>query len=102
MMVGRELYIGTREYNNMDLAAKLATWLSPNHWEYRMETTYSDFNCVWTTLVVHRDDGELYQALYEKEWNEIVSATEPEQVIAVMRRYFADKYCLDRERKVRR
>lgn len=106
MSAERELFPGSREYKNMKMAAMVGEMLSPNHWEYRVESTYLDYgqNWVWTTIIVynHRDFGGSYQALNPREWNEIVDATEPEQIVTVMREHFKDKYCPDRKEKVKR
>lgn len=90
-------------YKNLEIAAMVAEMLSPNGMKYVIEDTYFDLGqCrMWTTLVAYKGNGDSYQALYSKEWEQIVEATDPEQIVTAVKAMFAYGECPDRERKAR-
>lgn len=88
------------EYKNLEFAAAAANLLSPKGYTYRVGDTYFDYgqNWKWTTLLV--DDGGNwggYQALNPREFEAIVEAETPEQILEIVREMFKDKFCPDRE-----
>lgn len=87
-----------RERANLILAGHIASMLSPNGYVYRIGNTYFDDgqDWEWTTLIAHEGNGDTHQALNPREWSEICLAETPEQIVAIVREMFEDKFCPDK------
>jgi len=90
---------GSREYNALDLAAKMLTILSPKGYKYAADVTYFDFGQDWKwTTVICSTGWDRYQALNPKEQELIMAwAESPEMICQVCRDVLADPHCPDRE-----
>lgn len=91
---------GSIEIGKLRFAAYLMENKSPNHWQYMVSDTYRDFgqNWMWTTII-QMGSGSTVQALTPTMQKEILSSETFEEVEKVVERYFADKYCGDKQTK---
>ena len=88
----------SEEYKRLENFAKLLEQNSPNGWHYYVGDTYFDYgqNWKWTVVLCECTDGDRYQALTPREWEEVINDKRPQSDI--MKDLFNDKYCPDKIR----
>ena len=86
----------SEEYKRLENFAKLLEQNSPNGWHYYVGDTYFDYdqNWKWTVVLCECTDGDRYQALTPREWEEVINDKRPQSDI--MKDLFNDKYCPDK------
>ena len=95
----KEFDANTREYNRLALAAALLTMKNPNGYHYYVDVTYFDFGqgWLWTTILCDRGNGDIYQALYPRDQEAIITG----DIEAAVDTILQDKHCLDRMKEDR-
>ena len=90
----------TQPYKNLELAASMLTYLSPNGRTYRVEDTYFDYgqDWKWTTIIGKKGNGvwSEYQALSPREQERLYFATTIEEVTEAVDDIRNGKYWSDK------
>lgn len=95
-----ELEIGSKEYMNLQLFARMLTSLSTQNTAYIVQDTYLDYGqgWRWTTVIAYKDDGQ-WQAITPKEWENITAAKSVVEIAQLAEEHFKGRFALDTMRE---
>lgn len=94
---------GSRNFEKLELVAKMMTYASPKRFKYVVEETYFDFGQGWKWTTIIREGGEWggVQALSPRQQEDILMAETLEEMVAAVNAVFEDKWCSDRKESER-
>lgn len=96
----KEVLKGTsKEFKKLDLMAKVLTGMSATGTVYFVGNTYLDLgqDWMWTTIIAHTPNGDSYQALSPREWEEVLLCESMVEMAQIAEEHFEDKYCCDKK-----
>lgn len=95
-----ELEIGSKEYMNLQLFAKMLTNLSTQNVAYIVQDTYLDYSqgWRWTTVIAYRGEDH-WQAITPKEWGDITTAKSVVEIAQLVEEHFNGRFALDTMRE---
>lgn len=92
-----KLNMNSQEYKNLEMVASMLQFESPNGTFYNVEETYFDYgqDWKWTTIIAYGRTGT-YQAIYPKDWEDIILADGLEELVKITHRIRSGKHFLDK------
>ena len=90
---------GTPEYFKLETVADMLTAFSPNEAQYEVNDVYFDFGQRWMWTTILRNGYKECQILCPRDWEKIITANSPTELVDAFNTIVNDKYFGDKEKE---